>query len=279
MFEFLERVLAKRWIAGPNIEDAVNVVKKINALNVGGIINYLGEELKDESEISKTIENYFEVIDEIRERGLISDISVKPTQIGLNISYEKAKENYLKILRYAKANDVFVWLDMEAYPYVEPTIKLYYEGLTVSREGIAIQSYLRRSNKDVEEIVKRGGIIRLVKGAYKEPPEIAYTSWKEKTENYRKIMRYLFENAPEFTVATHDTNLVKEALELNKTYKRNVTIAMLLGIKNKFLFNISQENVKKALYIPYGEKWIDYARRRFREASNIVLVLRSLFEF
>jgi proline dehydrogenase len=92
-------------------------------------------------------------------------------------------------------------------------------------------------------------------------------------------MHYLFENAAEFTVATHDLKLVKEAVELNKHYNKNVTIAMLLGIKNKFLFNLNANNIKKALYVPYGEKWVDYARRRFREASNIILVLRSLFEF
>ncbi len=279
MFESIERIFAKKWIAGPTIDDAVNVVRKLNAKNVGAILNYLGEELKDENEITANVENYFELIDEIAEKKLISDIAVKPTQIGLSVSYEKAKENYLKILRYAKVNDVFVWLDMEASNYVEPTIKLYFEGLLVSREGIAIQSYLKRSNKDVEDIVKRNGVVRLVKGAYKEPPEIAYTTWKEKTENYRRIMHYLFENAAEFTIATHDTKLVKEAVELNKQFNKNVTIAMLLGIKNKFIFNLNEGNVKKALYVPYGEKWVDYARRRFREASNIILVLRSLFEF
>ncbi|MFP3416704.1 MAG: proline dehydrogenase family protein [Nitrososphaeria archaeon] len=279
MFEWIERIFAKKWIAGPTIDDAIKVVKMLNKKNVGVILNYLGEELKEENEINASVENYFEIIDEISEKRLISDIAVKPTQIGLSISYEKARENYLKILRYAKVNDVFVWLDMEASNYVEPTIKLYFEGLLVSREGIAIQSYLKRSNKDVEDIVKRNGIIRLVKGAYKESPEIAYTTWKEKTENYRRIMHYLFENAAEFTVATHDLKLVKEAVELNKHYNKNVTIAMLLGIKNKFLFNLNANNIKKALYVPYGEKWVDYARRRFREASNIILVLRSLFEF
>lgn len=279
MFESIERIFAKKWIAGPSIDDAINVVKKLNSKNVCAIVNYLGEELKGENEIKATVENYFELIDEIAEKKLVSDIAIKPTQIGLSVSYEKAKENYLKILRYAKVNDVFVWLDMEASNYVEPTIRLYFEGLLVSREGIAIQSYLKRSNKDVEEIVKRNGIVRLVKGAYKEPPEIAYTSWKEKTENYRKIMHYLFENAAEFTIATHDLKLVKEAIELNKQHNKNVTVAMLLGIKNKFIFNLNESGIKKALYVPYGEKWVDYARRRFREASNIILVLKSLFEF
>jgi proline dehydrogenase len=278
LFESIERIFARKWIAGPTIDDAIKVAKKLNEKNVGVILNYLGEELKEENEITANIENYFELIDEIAEKKLVGDIAVKPTQIGLSLSYEKARENYMKILRYAKVNDVFVWLDMEASNYVEPTIKLYFEGLLVSREGIAIQSYLKRSNKDVEEIVKRNGIIRLVKGAYKEPPEIAYTTWKEKTENYRRIMHYLFENAPEFTIATHDLKLVKEAVELNKQYNKKVTVAMLLGIKNKFIFNLNEGNIKKALYVPYGEKWVDYARRRFREASNIILVLRSLFE-
>ncbi len=278
MFENLGFFIAKRWIAGPSISDAVRVTKRVNSNGVRAILNYLGEELTDAGEIRRNVEMYFQLMDEIRSSNLDADVSLKPTQIGLSVSYDLARENYAQILRYAKVNDVFVWLDMEASRYVEPTIRLYLGGLTIAREGIAIQSYLKRSNEDVKEIVKRGGVIRLVKGAYKEPPDIAYVKWKDKTENYRVIMKYLFENANEFTVATHDTRIVREAVEMNRAYGRDVTVAMLLGIKNKFLYGLQGQPVRRALYIPYGEKWLDYARRRLKEASNLILVLRSLFE-
>jgi proline dehydrogenase len=274
----LESVLAGKWIAGPDIGHAINKTREINGRGCNAIVNYLGEDLTDSAEIEESTAEYMKLIEAIKAGRLWADISVKASQIGLAVNEELAITNYSKIVGAARNAGIFVWLDMESYSTVDSTIKIYETQVKSGGVGIAIQSYLKRSNHDAEMLVDEGGIIRLVKGAYKESHEIAYTEWKDKTDNFRKIMSMLFEKSSTFTVATHDLELVNYAINLNKKYKRDVTVAMLLGIRNKYLYELARTGFKCALYVPYGRKWIDYASRRLREVGNVYLVLRSIME-
>ncbi len=132
--------------------------------------------------------------------------------------------------------------------------------------------------EDAERIVGMGGAIRLVKGAYSESRKIAYTSRDETTRNYVRIMEYLFKHSGRFMIATHDQGIIAQAMELNRSYRREVTYAMLSGIKNKALVRLAATGNKVAAYVPFGEKWVDYAFRRLREESHILLVMKSLFQ-
>lgn len=274
----IESVLAGRWIAGPDIGHAMNRTREINGRSCKAIVNYLGEDLSDSAEIEESTTEYIKLIKAIKAGGLRADISVKASQIGLAVNEELAIINYGKIVDAARNAGIFVWLDMESSSTVDSTIKIYETQVKSGGVGIAIQSYLKRSNHDAETLVDEGGIIRLVKGAYKESHEIAYTEWKDRTDNFRKIMCMLFEKSSTFTIATHDLKLINYAVNLNKKYNRDVTAAMLLGIRNKYLYELARTGFKCALYVPYGRKWVDYASRRLREASNIYLVLRSIIE-
>jgi proline dehydrogenase len=274
-----EKLFAGKWIAGAHMEDAIDRARRLNRHGIGTILNYLGEDFKDKKDTQDAVSTYISLIKKIHDGNVRADIAVKPTQIGLSISYMYAAKNYSAILEYARKNGVFVWLDMESHRYVEDTIKLYLEHLSSHKKkdtGICIQSYLRRSRRDISKIVKRNGVIRLVKGAYKESDSIAYANRAEVTENYSKLMKYLFAHADRFTIATHDMKMIELALSLDRSMHKDMTLAMLNGIRNRYALSIAKkENVY--IYVPFGSRWVDYSIRRLRELSNAVIIVRSLF--
>ncbi len=274
---FGERVFAGRWIAGPYISDAIAVASRFNGNGVGAIINYLGEALSERKDISDTMSTYSSLIGSISAGHADAHISVKPTQIGLGISYPYAKKNYLKLVKAAKSKGLFIWLDMEESDKVDDTIRLYRSASKSGNAGICIQSYLRRSERDVARIALEGGVIRLVKGAYTEPEEVAYATRKEVTQNYYQLMQLLFKNSHKFMIATHDMAIIKKAIALNRKYKREMEFAMLNGIRNLDAVSLAREGHSVRVYIPFGPSWFKYSTRRLREAGHASLIARSLF--
>ncbi len=275
----LEKKLTSRWIAGPYINNAILDTKKFNKLKITSMINYLGENFDNLKNIEASIDLYTKLIKEIKKNNLNANISIKPTQLGLLINNKILVKNYLKLISIAEKANIFVWLDMEESKYIDDIIKLYLKAIENKKKniGICIQSYLKRSNKDIKQICLKQGIIRLVKGAYKEPNKIAYTSWIEITQNYIKLMKYLFINSNNFMIATHDLNIINKALKLKKQYKRRVKFAMLKGIKNKYLIGLAKTQIV-FVYIPFGTKWFGYSLRRLKEIKNLKLIIKSLFE-
>jgi len=274
--EFLERAIASKWIAGPSINDALKRAEHFNKLSMHAIINYLGEELTSEKDVDDAVDKYVSLIREIKNNGLDASISVKITQLGLRLAKELAYKNYNKLAEFARRNKVFLWLDMEASDTVDETINAYKRQVDNGNVGIAIQAYLRRSANDIKELVKINGVVRLVKGAYSEKREIAFQRKEEINKNYERLMLYLFKNARAFTLATHDSNMIEKGLELNKKYKKEVTYAMLNGIRNDYAKSLAEQGERVAIYIPFGPKWIDYAYRRMRERGHVSLIMRSL---
>ncbi|MFP3278209.1 MAG: proline dehydrogenase family protein [Candidatus Micrarchaeota archaeon] len=272
----LEKIIAGKWIAGPSINDALKIADHFNKLGMHAIINYLGEELTSEKDVEDAVEKYVSLIREIKNNGLDASISVKITQLGLRLGKELPYKNYNKLAESARKNKVFLWLDMEASDTVDETINAYKRQVDKGNVGIAIQAYLRRSANDIKELVKINGIVRLVKGAYSVKREIAFQRKEEINKNYERLMLYLFKNARAFTLATHDSNMIERGLELNKKYKKEVTYAMLNGIRNEYAKSLAERGERIAIYIPFGPKWIDYAYRRMRERGHVSLIMRSL---
>lgn len=269
----LEHIFAGRWIAGPDIEDALREAKRLNKLGVGAIVNYLGEDYHRKEVVEDAVQTYLTLIKEIRKRKLKADISTKITELGDLISKQYLLENYSKIVDSAAKNKVFVWLDMEEHSRVDDTIKLYRSKMMKGNTGICIQSYLRRSMKDIKSLPPIA-TIRLVKGAYSESEKIAFRTRKETTENYVKLMGYLFKHEKRFTIGTHDTEIITEARHLNRIYKRDVTYAMLKGVRNRYLIGLAKKE-KVAIYVPFGKEWVRYSYRRLRESSNLKLIIVS----
>lgn len=169
---------------------------------------------------------------------------------------------------------------MESSTYTQDTIDIY---LTIFKKyknaGIAIQSNLLRSESDVRRIASSGGIIRLVKGAYDEKSDVAFSSRSDVTMNFSKIMGFLFYRSPFFAIATHDERLVYEAIEANKTHKKKIEFQMLLGVREELKNELVKTGFIVVDYIPYGRKWLPYSFRRIRERKrNILLILRSIFD-
>lgn len=271
----IAKLFAGRWIPGPKPEDGMRFARYLNGKGIVTILNYLGEGFKEERDMEHAYNVYHSILDGLK--GTIDyQVSVKPTQIGIPDHPEKAADYYASIVDEAEKYGIFVWIDMEESSTVDATIELYRTQISRKNTGLCIQSYLRRSFDDVRSLLDEGGRIRLVKGAYEEPESIAFTDRAETTENFSKIMDYMFEHENYFMVATHDLNLVNEALEKNRKYHREFHIAMLNGIRNKEAHRLSLHGAKVALYVPFGEAWMSYAIRRLKESSNMRLVMRSL---
>ncbi len=274
----LERLFAGRWIAGPEISDVIAVAQRFNSVGIRAKINYLGEDISDEAVVNDAVKTYLKVVEEAREEKLDIFIAVKPTQIGSLQGREALLSNYSKIIRPARRAEIMVWLDMESHEEVDETIWLYGKEVKRKMVGICIQSYLKRSFEDMKELVEKGGVIRLVKGAYKEDKEIAYASRERVTQNYVEIMEYLFKNSDRFMIATHDTAMIRKALSLEKRYKKKAMFGMLNGVRNRYALELAKKGEDVTIYLPFGKEWVQYAYRRLRESSNIKLIARSLLE-
>lgn len=277
-FALFERLFAGRWIAGPEISDAVSVARRFNGRGVAAIFNYLGEDLKDRRMVDDAMRMYAALIKRIDEDGLSASISVKPTQLGASIGYRAFIKNYRMIVKLAKAHGVFVWFDMESQSMVDTVIRAYRADMASKDTGICIQAYLTRSYEDALRLAKAGAIIRLVKGAYTESPDVAYQTKDAITANYVRIMEMLFRTSKRFMIATHDLSIVEHARKLNKRYRRDVEYAMLNGIRNPYAVSLAKCGERVSVYIPFGRAWLKYSYRRLKEAGHLSLILKSLFE-
>ncbi len=275
--DFAELLVARKWLAGPNISDAIRLSRKFNEKRVRALINYLGEEYHKKENVEDAVEKYIALIEEIKESKIKADITLKPTQIGLLLGKKIFESNYRELVSLAKKNNIFVWLDMEEAWSVSQTITAFLLMQRSGNTGICIQSYLKRSIDDIKILSKRNAIIRLVKGAHKVPEHGGYPNREEATKNYYVLMDYMFKHCREFTIGSHDMDILEKALALNKKYKRKVTYAMLTGIRNDYAFELAKRGEKVAIYVTFGKHWVSYSYRRLKEMSNLKLIVRSLF--
>ncbi len=271
--------IAKKWIAGETKLEAIYASEEANTKGFSTIVNYLGEELEDKDEVVKTIKEYKEMLNLIDKKKIDGCISVKLTQLGLSTGNYYCKNNLQEIVNHVKNVNNFVWIDMEGSKFTDDTLDIYSSVFSKNKNvGICIQSYLKRSMKDVNRLIDIGGKIRLVKGAYKEPRHLAYDSRNEVDENFSKIMEHLFKNSSSlFSIATHDDKLVYKATDLSKEHHRKFEFGMLKGVRDNLKSELVEKGFKVTEYIPYGEKWLQYSVRRIREKpSNILLLFRSM---
>ncbi len=270
--------IAKHWIAGETYEEALERAQQANAKKMLGIINLLGEEVTAQEEAAAATTEYLEILKAIDERKIRSCISIKPTQLGLSIERKLYEENLNSIVSSAKSLGNFVWIDIEGSRYTADTIDSYLEfRRKFDNVGVAVQAYLKRSEEDVNRILEAKGMIRLVKGAYNEKPEIAFKRKNQINENFSKLMRLMFDRGHGFAIATHHEKLIEEAAELSKSRQVDFEFEMLMGIRDNKKIELAERGYRVSEYIPYGKGWWGYSVRRIREhKSNILLLARSL---
>lgn len=275
--------LAKRYIAGSEAEHAIEVVRRLNADGILATIDNLGENVTTAEEAESSVAEYHRLLTAIDGAGVNSTISLKLTHLGLDISEELAYKNTAMIVEKAGELSNFVRIDMESSAYTEKTLDIFYK-LRQRHEnvGIAIQSYLLRSAKDIETLIEKEASVRLVKGAYKEPAAVALQKKSDVDENYSRLMRRLLTDGVNPAIATHDEKLIDEAIEFSKG--RNIAnerfeFQMLLGIRRTLQKELAGKGYRVRVYVPYGKNWLPYITRRMSERKeNLFFVLRHIVD-
>ncbi|HAW09025.1 MAG: proline dehydrogenase family protein [Chloroherpetonaceae bacterium] len=276
-------IFAKKYIAGPTLDDAIKVTKDLMSKGGMSTIDVLGEFVSSKEMAENEVKACNKVLDSIISNHLDSNLSVKPTSLGLGIDPEYGYTNIKNLVTKAKSLGLFIRLDMENSPYTTPTLELYKrlrnDGL--DNVGIVLQAYMRRTMDDVKSLLEYKPNIRLCKGIYVEPKEIAYKDKEEVRDNYRRLLKFMLDNNLYVGIATHDEPLIQYAEELikSKGLKNNeYEFQMLLGVRNERRDQLLKEGHRLRVYVPFGTDWFGYSTRRLKENPKMVNdVIKSIF--
>jgi proline dehydrogenase len=271
--------LAKKWIAGVNLDSALEDARAANARGVGVVVNFLGEEIMDQGMADASMQEYLRLQQSLADNRLDGFVSVKLTQLGLAADEEAMRDRLEKIALNAERLSQLLWIDMEGSAFTDRTIINY---IDVHKRhpgvGVAIQAYARRSEVDLKAILDARGRVRLVKGAYRESPDFVYPTRAEVSKNFERLMVNLFDRGSGFAIGTHDSVLVDRAKALSEGRHVDFHFELLKGIRDELKDELSKSGYKVYEYLPYGDSWWAYSKRRIGEhPGNIWLLLRSLF--
>ena len=274
---------AKRFVAGDLPDHAAATVRELNENGMVAMLNYLGEFVHSEEEAAEAADNCINTLDLIYDNKLDCNLSVKITSLGLDISKEVCLQNLRRILDHAKERDIFVRIEMEDYAHCQPTLEIFYElREDYDNIGTVIQSYLYRTEKDMEDLNKYKANLRLVKGAYQESSEVAYPKKEDVDKNYDKIVKQHLLNGNYAGIATHDDKAIEEFIrfaEKNNIPKDQFEFQMLYGIRNELQKDLVKRGYKVRVYVPYGIDWFGYFMRRLAERpENVAFVLKNSFK-
>ncbi len=275
--------LARRFVAGETVDDAIAAVRRLNAQGMTASLDFLGEDVRDRPTALRTTQTYVTMLDTICTAKARSNVSVKLTAIGLLVDDDFALENLLRILERAAENpDPFVRIDMEGSALTERTLALFERAFAVRRNvGIVLQAALKRTAADVERVVELGARIRLCKGAYREPPEIAFKSMGEIRAQYRRLAEILLVRGNYPAIATHDRRLVaatKEFANRDGVAADQFEFQMLYGCRPQLQRTLVAQGYRVRIYVPFGTHWAGYFYRRVAERrENAFFALSSIF--
>jgi proline dehydrogenase len=275
--------VTRRFVAGEDLTDAVEAIRNLNRQGISASFDHLGESITSEAEIHKEVDEYVRVLESIHDTGLDSNVSVKLTQLGLDVSQDLCYSNARTLVVAARKHDNFVRIDMEDSPRTDATLQIFKRLRTeFENVGIVIQSYLYRSEKDIEDLLKLGARIRLCKGAYQEPPTVAFPDKADVDANYVKLTKLLLSSGIYHGIATHDENMISAAI----TFAREQAISpdkyefqMLFGIRRDLQAKLVRDGYRMRVYVPYGEYWYPYFMRRLAERpANVWFVLKNVIK-
>ena len=266
--------LSERYIAGPKLADACRVVKELNERGRKATIDVLGEEVTRREEAETLVDEYTHVFETIRQQGLDSNVSVKPTGLGLKLDRDYAREGLARIVRCAEERGNFVRIDMEDASTTSDTLAVYRElrGQGLERLGVVLQARLHRTLADVRELADLKPSVRVCKGIYLEPESIAYQSFQDIRDNFVRTMEALLDQGATLAIATHDDWLVDSGLELVSRYglgHDDYEFQMLLGVRERLGDELISDGHRLRIYVPYGRRWYEYSMRRLQENPKI----------
>jgi proline dehydrogenase len=273
---------AHRFIAGESIEDAVVAVKGVAEQGLLLTLDYLGESTATTAEADAATRDYLRILDTIVRSGIERNVSLKLTQLGLDVDRATCVDNLRRILDPATEHGFFVRIDMENSPYTDVTLQIFETlwGQGYHNIGVVLQSYLMRTEADTRRVMAAGARIRLVKGAYKEPKTVAYQKKSEVDDAYIRLMQLLLDEGTYPAIATHDPAMIDatRAYAAQKGYAKNrFEFQMLYGIRRDLQASLAMEGYPVRVYVPFGQQWFPYFMRRLGERpANIGFVLKGM---
>jgi proline dehydrogenase len=284
-YRFVRKSVA-RFMPGETLDDALVAAETLRAKKIGTVFTHLGENISDRPEAQRVTDHYLEVLDRIRQKGLRTEISVKLTQLGLDLSPDFCFEHLKTIVARAPKESV-VWIDMEASNYVDATLDLYRHALgEFPNVGVCLQAYLYRTKEDLAKLLSANPSIRLVKGAYNEPPEIAFPHKADVDENYFALGKEMLRAKKEqrcvrAAFATHDVTMIRRLFEqaLREGFtKPDFEVQMLYGIQRAEQERLAGEGCTSIVLVAYGTFWYPWFVRRLAERpANLWFMLRNAF--
>jgi proline dehydrogenase len=285
-YRFVRRAV-QRFMPGEDVSQALDAARALQEKRITTILTQLGENVEGLEQAEGVTRHYLDVLDRIAAQKLDAAISVKPTQLGFDQNPDACVANLERLLQRAEQLGNFVWIDMEGSPYTEGTLKLYRQVRARHRDvGVAIQSYLYRTEKDVAELLPIAPSLRLVKGAYNEPPQLAYPRKKDVDESYWRLAQRLltpevFKDGTRPAFATHDTKLIHKVEQLAEQHgysKPSVEFQLLYGIQRAEQVRLAQAGYRVRVLISYGSQWFPWYMRRLAERpANLGFLVRNLF--
>jgi proline dehydrogenase len=281
----LFKKMTTRFIAGEDIEEATATIREINAKGCTASFDHLNESVANASETEDEVREYLQILSRIDDTGISSNVSIKLTQFGLEIDPELAYKNARRIVEDAARRGNFVRVDMEGSQVTQATIDIFKRlraEFGLNDVGIVLQSYLRRTYDDVQDLLKIPARIRICKGAYNEPPEVAFPDKKDVDENYVRVMKTLLSSGVYHGIATHDPKMIEATIEHAQREgigKEAFEFQMLYAIRRDLQVQLAKDGYNVRVYVPYGKHWYPYFMRRLAERpANIWFVLKNMFK-
>jgi proline dehydrogenase len=275
------RRVSRRFVAGEKLVEALAAAAAVNRQGMTATLDRLGENVNTVTEARDAAAAYLGIFDRIREAGVNSNVSIKLTQLGLDLDSNLCKCSVAEIAKRAESHGSFLRIDMEGSAHTERTLRLFREVHDHSQAvGIVIQAYLYRSEEDTRDLLKAGARIRLCKGAYKEPKEIAFPHKRQVNDNFVRLMKILLDSGIYHAVATHDRRMIDATINYaaqHKIGKNRFEFQMLYGIQRDLQQQLVRDGYPVRVYIPYGTEWFPYFMRRLAERpANVFFILKNI---
>jgi proline dehydrogenase len=274
--------LATRFVAGETLDQALAVARKLNAEGITVTLDHLGESVSTLEEAAEARDVYLRTLDAIHGNGIQGGVSLKLTQFGLDLSWEQCLANVEQLVRRATELSSFVRVDMESSDYTDRTLDVVHTlHARFGAVGVVIQSYLYRSQADIEKLCAAKIGVRLCKGAYLEPAAVAFPRKSDVDKSYLELTRYLLTNGVYPGIATHDEAVIRQACQFvteRQVPHDSFEFQMLYGIRRDLQRRLVAEGYRLRLYVPFGKAWYPYYMRRLAERpANVFFMLRNLF--
>jgi proline dehydrogenase len=277
--------LTTRFVAGETIDEAVAAIRELNAEGCSASFDHLNESVANASEAEAEVKEYLRILSRIDDTGINSNVSIKLTQFGLELDPELAYKNARAVVEDAARRGNFVRVDMESSAVTQATIDIFKRlraEFGLNDVGIVLQSYLRRTYDDAQQLVKLPARIRICKGAYNEPPEVAFPDKKDTDANYIRVMQLLLSSGIYHGIATHDPKMIEATIafaQLEGIGKDAFEFQMLYGVRRDLQRQLAKDGYNMRVYVPYGKHWYPYFMRRLAERpANIWFVLKNLLK-